>query len=311
MARHAHTLNCLADVGGRLVYKCGHDNPGTERHGAGAGHGPEKHALLKGRERTLAGKYIAEEMRTGKYPREQAIAIGMARARRAGHNSPWSFRIHYADGSQEKGAIFDTLEEARSAMESAAEKSVKAIAEMSILDEGRGGRAVGTTYPGPKRSAAFAGAEFPAHLRIASDVPKAPRRAGKLPWSRTPLPVREEIMAAAWRHVSDPPALGDQSEEAKELTIYADNDAGIHQREKYFKLNLLRKIRDGKFNFDKSIKLWTYLMDEAAKKYDKEFGSPGARTFSAADKRQAARAFAREFVVEGKLGNYSHIYAEI
>lgn len=30
-----------------------------------------------------AGEYIAEEMRTGKYPREQAIAIGISRARAA------------------------------------------------------------------------------------------------------------------------------------------------------------------------------------------------------------------------------------
>lgn len=30
----------------------------------------------------LTSKYIAEEMRTGKYPRKQAIAIGMSRARK-------------------------------------------------------------------------------------------------------------------------------------------------------------------------------------------------------------------------------------
>ena len=36
---------------------------------------------LRGRARELAGKFIAEEVRTGKYPREQAVAVGISRAR--------------------------------------------------------------------------------------------------------------------------------------------------------------------------------------------------------------------------------------
>ncbi len=42
---------------------------------------PKKQPKLRGKARTLAGKYIAEEMRTKKYPRAQAIAIGISRAR--------------------------------------------------------------------------------------------------------------------------------------------------------------------------------------------------------------------------------------
>jgi hypothetical protein len=38
---------------------------------------------LTGKTRTLASKFIAEEVRTGKYPREQAVAIGISRARAA------------------------------------------------------------------------------------------------------------------------------------------------------------------------------------------------------------------------------------
>ena len=40
-----------------------------------------KKTKLTGKTRKLAGKYIAEEMRTKKYPRAQAIAIGISRAR--------------------------------------------------------------------------------------------------------------------------------------------------------------------------------------------------------------------------------------
>lgn len=32
--------------------------------------------------RTLSSRYIAEEMRTGKYPPKQAVAIGLSRTRR-------------------------------------------------------------------------------------------------------------------------------------------------------------------------------------------------------------------------------------
>ena len=312
---HRHMLDCLADVGGKLVYKCGHDNP---RETLGRVKGLSKAAaLLVARQRRVrrspmrgsrekyeglkqaqyrrapkgAGPFIAEEISTGKYPREQAIAIGIARARREGHHSPYSFVVHYEDGSTEKGAIFNTLDEAHSAMAAARAGATKAIHGIEITDEGRGGKKVGRTG--------------------ASSAPKKSKKWLGVPWSRMILPERNLIMRDAWVKVPNPPALGEQSHEAKELTLYADNDAGIHAREKFFDINLLRKIRDGKFDFEKSVKLWTYLMDEAAKKYDKEFSSPAHGRSPRTDRRQAARAFAREFVVEGKLGNRSHRYPEM
>lgn len=42
---------------------------------------PRKYPKLRGRARSLASKYIAEEERTRQYPRKQAIAIGISRAR--------------------------------------------------------------------------------------------------------------------------------------------------------------------------------------------------------------------------------------
>jgi hypothetical protein len=42
---------------------------------------PKKQPKLRGKTRDLASKFIAEEMRTKKYPRAQAIAIGISRAR--------------------------------------------------------------------------------------------------------------------------------------------------------------------------------------------------------------------------------------
>ena len=41
---------------------------------------------LTDREKKLASQYIAEEIETGKYPRKQAIAIGISRARDGAKN---------------------------------------------------------------------------------------------------------------------------------------------------------------------------------------------------------------------------------
>jgi hypothetical protein len=43
----------------------------------------EKRRKLTKKSRALASKYVAEEVRTGKYSREQAVAIGISRARAA------------------------------------------------------------------------------------------------------------------------------------------------------------------------------------------------------------------------------------
>jgi hypothetical protein len=42
-----------------------------------------KYPKLRGKTRELASEYIAEEVRTRKYPRVQAIAVGLSRARTA------------------------------------------------------------------------------------------------------------------------------------------------------------------------------------------------------------------------------------
>jgi len=48
---------------------------------------------LTGRARVLASKYIAEEVVTSKYPRRQAIAIGISRARAASKKPTLSPKI--------------------------------------------------------------------------------------------------------------------------------------------------------------------------------------------------------------------------
>ena len=44
---------------------------------------PKKKRKLTDKEKKLASRYIAEEIETGKYPRKQALAIGISRAHAA------------------------------------------------------------------------------------------------------------------------------------------------------------------------------------------------------------------------------------
>jgi hypothetical protein len=48
----------------------------------------KKPAKLRGRAREVASKFVGEEIRTGKYTRAQAIAIGLSRARKATRTRP-------------------------------------------------------------------------------------------------------------------------------------------------------------------------------------------------------------------------------
>lgn len=53
-----------------------HFKDGTSRQFSG------ERAPLTPAQRTCATRFIAEEVRTGRYPRYQAVAVGLARARR-------------------------------------------------------------------------------------------------------------------------------------------------------------------------------------------------------------------------------------
>ena len=53
----------------------------------------KKPSKLRGKAKVLASRFIAEEMETHKYPRKQAIAIGISRAKRASKVSHTKTRL--------------------------------------------------------------------------------------------------------------------------------------------------------------------------------------------------------------------------
>lgn len=87
--------------------------------------------------------------------------------------------------------------------------------------------------------------------------------------------------------------LNEGDTEVRELTLYITNDAQLYrQRIEPIIKNLKKKLAKGIYDKSKSIPMWKSLADQGAKKYDKEHSSPGAKTFSVADRKAVAQELA-------------------
>ena len=85
-------------------------------------------------------------------------------------------------------------------------------------------------------------------------------------------------------------------DEARELKMYIDNDGDLYkQRLIPIVKNIQRKMKSGKYDHNKAPKLWKYLVDDGAKKYQKEF--PGVK-FSKVVKDAVAEEYADEYYEE-------------
>jgi hypothetical protein len=96
--------------------------------------------------------------------------------------------------------------------------------------------------------------------------------------------------------------LGDDlSDEANELMLYAENDGDLYrQRETPVTINLLKKIKSGKYDSALSPKLWKYYADDSAKKYQKEFGTK----ISVEDRKAMANYLAKNFEHKYAMGEF-------
>ena len=78
-----------------------------------------------------------------------------------------------------------------------------------------------------------------------------------------------------------------------ELKLFIDNDGQLYkQRLIPIVKNIQKKMKSGKYDHKKAPKLWKYLVDDGAKKYQKEF--PGVK-FSRQEKDAVAQEFADEY----------------
>ncbi len=105
-----------------------------------------------------------------------------------------------------------------------------------------------------------------------------------------------------------PVAGGFDEHAADELRLYLDNEADLYRRKmSSFIPNVRRKIEQGKYNPALAPKLWISLVDDAAKKYTKEFRNSGDRifTFTPATRHAVAAQLAKDelqMLMNGEYG---------
>lgn len=95
---------------------------------------------------------------------------------------------------------------------------------------------------------------------------------------------------------------------ASELVTFVDNDGVLYQGQTLSIIkNLVKKMASGKYDPEKAVKLFMYLAESGARKYDKEFGGSesGWHDMFPVDVRKMAATHWRDsFESEAKLGNY-------
>jgi len=96
---------------------------------------------------------------------------------------------------------------------------------------------------------------------------------------------------------------------AREIQLFADNDYDLYrQQKKPILINLGKKYKKGTYKIELASKLWKYYIDNALKKYNKDYGSRGDKWFNLLDMHDR-NLLAYEYAVETKnefdLGNFT------
>ncbi len=95
--------------------------------------------------------------------------------------------------------------------------------------------------------------------------------------------------------------------EATELKLFIENDADLYRQQTTPIIkNLTAKKASGKYNRDLAVKLFMYLAEAGAKKYEKEFMTPGTwhKVFTPAIRKEICIEWRDEFEEEFKNGSY-------
>lgn len=102
-----------------------------------------------------------------------------------------------------------------------------------------------------------------------------------------------------------------ESDEARELELFIDNDSALYRQQHTPILkNLATKKARGIYVHSKAVKLFMYLVESGAKKYAREFGSPGVPwhvMFPVPVRKQVAEDLTNSFETEYDLGNYDNL----
>lgn len=95
---------------------------------------------------------------------------------------------------------------------------------------------------------------------------------------------------------------------ARELYLFATNDSDLYRQQiTPINKNLITKKARGVYKTELAVKLAMYLMENAAKKYAREFGGTWNEMFNVPTRKEAAKEFVEHFENEAGYGNYDDL----
>jgi hypothetical protein len=97
---------------------------------------------------------------------------------------------------------------------------------------------------------------------------------------------------------------------AREISLFADNDADLYRQSKQPILkNLAKKYQKGTFKVDLASKLWVYYIENALKKYHKMYGNTRASwstLMKPADRKLLAMEYAQDTLNDFNNGEFNY-----
>lgn len=130
-------------------------------------------------------------------------------------------------------------------------------------------------------------------------------REGRPPYKEV-REARERKAPASSKEVSSKLKTIDQHA-LTELELYAENKSSIYEQKKSILKNILRRIKNGTYDPGLAPKLWLYWVDEAAKRYVKEFGGDLRITFPKPLREALAEKLAKEEYALIQAGEYESL----
>lgn len=117
--------------------------------------------------------------------------------------------------------------------------------------------------------------------------------------------------------IGNPPSGPVDFDAARELAIFIENERSLspdspdNTQGRAIVANLYRKWYAGKYDHEKAITLWMYLMETAARQYTDQFGTPGQpidMIFNRNTRLEVARQFRDDFEQKMASGEYPHVW---
>lgn len=94
------------------------------------------------------------------------------------------------------------------------------------------------------------------------------------------------------------------AEAAHELLLYLDNDPALYRQKQTIAANLLRKVQKRTYSHREAPAAWAYAVEQAAKKYAREYADPKdwGRIFNVPTRNAVARDLADRWYANAKAG---------